>query len=50
MREAPKDTGHKARGGSVGLQHEGIGCCFRHCVRVEVLVGHMRRVLQFVID
>ena len=44
----PKDACHQARGGRVGLQHERIGCRFRHGVRVEVLIRDMHRVLHFV--
>ena len=46
----PKDACHQARGRGVGLQHEGIGGCFRHGVRVEVLSRHMRRGLHSVIE
>ncbi len=40
----PNDASDKAGGWSVRLQNKGIGRCFSHRVRVEVLCRYMQRV------
>jgi hypothetical protein len=47
---SPKHASHKTRRRGVGLQHEGVGSCFCHSVRVEMLSRDMQSELKLAIQ